>query len=219
MEHARGDAVITMDSDLQHPPNLIGTILEKWREGYDVVLTVRAEDPTLSLFCCWSAERLLSRPPLGERRANSDRRRRLPAPIAWGPLRRALIRMREVHRFLRGMVHWLGFRTIEVPYVPNQRAAGKSHYSLRKMLRLAGDGIFAFSMMPLRWLAILGLGTHGGSGRPRAVPSRRPLMGFGVRLGPLLLSVLFVRRSSFSAAASSPVSDSSANTSAASSSR
>src|SRR5262249_38105272 len=55
MEHARGDAVITMDSDLQHPPELIGTLLQKWREGFDVALTVRDEDPTLSLFKRWTS--------------------------------------------------------------------------------------------------------------------------------------------------------------------
>jgi len=188
MEHARGDAVVTMDSDLQHPPTLIGTLLEKWREGYEVVLTVRAEDPTLSLFKRWSSNGFYH-----VLRWVSDAQ----IPIAAADFRLlsrkaldALIRMREVHRFLRGMVHWLGFRSIEVPYVPNQRAAGKSHYSLRKMLRLAGDGIFAFSIMPLRWLAILGLGTMAlGVLAPLLLLAAAVL---GMRLGPPLLSVLFV---------------------------
>jgi dolichol-phosphate mannosyltransferase len=188
MEHARGDAVITMDSDLQHPPTLIGTILEKWREGYDVVLTVRAEDPTLSLFKRWTSTGFYH-----VLRWVSDAQ----IPIAAADFRLlsrksldALIRMREVHRFLRGMVHWLGFRAVEVPYTPNQRAAGKSHYSLRKMLRLAGDGLFAFSMMPLRWLAILGLGTMGiGAVAPLVLLA---LAALGVNVGHPLLSVLLV---------------------------
>jgi dolichol-phosphate mannosyltransferase len=188
MEHARGDAVITMDSDLQHPPVLIGTLLEKWREGFDVVLTVRAEDPTLSLFKRWTSNGFYH-----VLRWVSDAQ----IPIAAADFRLlsrkaldALVRMREVHRFLRGMVHWLGFKTADVPYTPNQRAAGKSHYSLRKMLRLAGDGLFAFSLMPLRWLATLGLGVM-------AIGVATPVLLFiaaklGVDLGSPILSVLLV---------------------------
>ena len=188
MEHARGDAVITMDSDLQHPPHLIGTLIDKWREGFDVVLTVRAEDPTLSLFKRWTSNGFYH-----VLRWLSDAQ----IPIAAADFRLlsrkaldALVRMREVHRFLRGMVHWLGFRTAEVPYMPSQRVAGKSHYSLRKMLRLAGDGIFAFSLMPLRWLATLGLGVMGlGAVTPLLLFAAAR---FGVDLGSPLLSVLLV---------------------------
>ena len=188
MEHARGDAVITMDSDLQHPPILIGTLIDKWQSGFDVVLTVRADDPTLSLFKRWTSNGFYV-----VLRWLSDAQ----IPIAAADFRLlsrrtidALVRMREVHRFLRGMVHWLGFRTAEVPYVPNQRVAGKSHYSLRKMLRLAGDGIFAFSLMPLRWLATLGLGVMGlGAATPFLLFA---IARLGVDLGSPLLSVLLV---------------------------
>jgi glycosyltransferase involved in cell wall biosynthesis len=188
MEHARGAAVITLDSDLQHPPELIVDLLRKWREGFDVVLTVRDADPTLSAFKRWTSDgyyHLL--------RWLSDVR----IPIAAADFRLlsrkaldALVQMREVHRFLRGMVDWLGFRTAEVRYTPGQRAAGASHYSLRKMLHLAGDGIFAFSLTPLRWLtgaglAVLGVGALAPIGLWAAALA-------GVDVGPPLLSLLLV---------------------------
>src|SRR5262249_26320788 len=102
----------------------------------------------------------------------------------------ALIQMREVHRFLRGMVYWLGFRTAEIRYTPGQRAAGESHYSFRKMLRLAGDGIFAFSLTPLRWLAGAGLAVLGfGIVAPLGLLLAALV---GVNVGPPLLAILLV---------------------------
>lgn len=188
MEHARGDAIITMDSDLQHPPELIGALLDKWQEGNDVVLTIRAEDHTLGRFKRWTSNGFYH-----VLRWLSDAQ----IPIAAADFRllsrkalTALIRMNEVHRFLRGMVHWLGFKTAEIPYSPGQRAAGKSHYSLRKMLRLAGDGIFAFSLVPLRLVAWTGV-TILLAGLMAPVV----LVGLGlvgVDLGPALLSVVLV---------------------------
>ncbi|MCE9534351.1 MAG: glycosyltransferase family 2 protein [Planctomycetes bacterium] len=188
MEHAHGDAIITMDSDLQHPPELIGSLLKKWREGFDVVLTVREEDPTLSIFKRWTSNGFYY-----VLRWLSDAQ----IPIAAADYRLLsrkaltnLVQMREVHRFLRGMVYWLGFSTAQVHYVPGQRAAGKSHYSLRKMLRLAGDGIFAFSLTPLRWLAGVGMGVLG-LGIVTALGLIIAAMA-GANLGSPLLSVLLV---------------------------
>src|SRR5204863_7805212 len=120
-----------------------------------------------------------------------------PIPIAAADFRllsgralSALIQMREVHRFLRGMVSWLGFSTAEIRYAPGQRAAGASHYSFRKMLRLAGDGIFAFSLTPLRCLTGVGL-TVLGLGV--ASPFGLILLAIaGVDLGAPLLSILLV---------------------------
>ncbi len=72
-----------------------------------------------------------------------------------------LLQLREQHRFLRGMVQWLGFRSAEIPFTPDQRRAGQSKYTLRRMLRLAGDGLFSFSRVPLRLAAYLGLAAVG----------------------------------------------------------
>jgi dolichol-phosphate mannosyltransferase len=154
LEHASGDVVITLDSDLQHPPGLIPVLLEKWKEGHDVVLTLREDDPRLSL-----TKRLTSRVFYRLMAMVSDTELRAAAADFRLMSRRAvdaLVRLRETHRFLRGMVSWLGFRTTTVPYAPASRAAGVSKYTLRKMLSLASDGLLSFSRLPLRLSLYLG---------------------------------------------------------------
>lgn len=154
LEVASGDAVVSMDSDLQHPPALIPQLLDRWRQGHDVVLTIRAEDHRLGIGkrltsrLFYSVMRRLSETDV--RPARSDYRllsRRVVAVLA---------RMRERQRFLRGLVQWLGFSVAEVPFHPNCRKAGASKYSFRSLLRLAGDGIFSFSSIPLRLPYYLG---------------------------------------------------------------
>lgn len=155
LEHARGAAVISMDVDLQHPPAIIAELLWKWREGHDVVITVRQEDPRLGRFKRWSSQafyRLLRRVSATEvRLAASDFRLLSRKALV------ALLQMREQHRFLRGMVQWLGFPTAEVHFRPDERRAGQSKYTLRRMLRLAADGLFSFSDLPLRLPLYLGV--------------------------------------------------------------
>lgn len=159
LEHARGDAVISMDSDLQHPPHVLAQLLQTWQQGYDIVITIRADDQRLSLFKrCTSAAfyRVMA--------LLSDTDIRLAASDFRLLSRRALqglLQLREQHRFLRGMVQWLGFRSAEVPFTPDERRAGQSKYTLRRMLRLAGDGLFSFSRVPLRLAAYLGLAAVG----------------------------------------------------------
>jgi polyisoprenyl-phosphate glycosyltransferase len=155
LEHARGDAVITLDSDLQHPPTLIPALVAKWRDGHDVVLTVRADDPRLGWFKRTSStlfHRLL--------RSWSDLDLRITA-CDYRLLSRkavtALLRLHESHRFLRGMIHWLGFDTAEVPFQPDLRRAGVTKYSLGRMTRLAFDGLLSFSRVPLRLAVTSGL--------------------------------------------------------------
>lgn len=159
LEHARGDAVIMMDSDLQHPPDLIPELLEKWREGFDVVLTIRQDDPHLGFFKRWSSKcfyRLLS--------LVSDTEIRMSAADYRLMSRRALdslLELKETHRFLRGMVQWLGFPSAEIPFQPLSRKAGVSKYNLRRMANLAFDGLISFSKVPLRVALLLGLGSIG----------------------------------------------------------
>lgn len=145
---ARGDAVVTLDSDMQHPPELIPTLVAKWRDGFDVVLTIRADDERLGWFKRASSTafyRLLRRwSDLDVRVAASDYRLMSRRAV------RALLSLNETHRYLRGMVQWLGFPTAEVPFAPNARKAGVSKYTLAKMVRLASDGLFSFSRVPLR---------------------------------------------------------------------
>jgi dolichol-phosphate mannosyltransferase len=156
LEHARGDAVVSLDSDLQHPPALIPELVAKWREGHDVVLTIRADDPRLGRFKRFSSTlfyRLLRRcSDLEVRVAASDFRLLSRKALD------ALLRLRESHRYLRGMVQWLGFRVAEVPFRPDERRAGVSKYTLRRMVRLALDGLLSFSRVPLRLSVWTGVG-------------------------------------------------------------
>ncbi len=154
LDWAEGDFVISMDADLQHPPALLPALLEKAKEGYEVVLTIRAEDPRLSWFKR-TASRLFYRmmglvSEVDVRTSASDFR--LMSKRALDGLKT----MRERHRFVRGMVQWLGFKTAEIAFAPDQRRAGVSKYTFRKMLSLAQDGLFSFSRVPLRLASYLG---------------------------------------------------------------
>jgi glycosyltransferase involved in cell wall biosynthesis len=155
MEHARGDAVITLDSDLQHPPSLIPALVEQWRQGHDIVLTFREDDPRLSYFKRLSSRafnavmRWLSDTPVSS--SASDYRLLSRQAVD------ALLRLPEKHRFLRGMVNWLGFRTTTVAFHPASRGAGATKYTVRGLLALAVDALLSFSKLPLRLSLFLGL--------------------------------------------------------------
>jgi dolichol-phosphate mannosyltransferase len=155
LEHARGEAAISMDSDLQHPPAVIPQLLERWQQGHDVVITLRQDDPQLSFFKRFSSRlfyRAMALVSTTEvRLAAADFR--LMSRVAL----QGLLQLREQHRFVRGMVQWLGFPTAEVSFMPDQRRAGRSKYTLKRMLRLAGDGMFSFSSLPLRLPLYAGL--------------------------------------------------------------
>jgi dolichol-phosphate mannosyltransferase len=154
MEHARGDVVITLDSDLQHPPSLIPALLEQWRNGHDVVLTFREDDPRLSYFKRLSSRAFntvmhwLSDTPVSS--AASDYRLLSRKAVD------GLLRLHEKHRFLRGMVNWLGFRTTTVAFHPASRGAGVTKYTVRRMVALAIDAMLSFSRLPLRLSFMLG---------------------------------------------------------------
>lgn len=155
LEHARGDVVISMDTDLQHPPAVLPRLLEQWRAGHEVVITVRADDRRLGLF-----KRLSSNLFYRVMAQFSDTDVRLAASdfrLLSRKALQALLQMRENHRFLRGMVQWLGFPAAEVRFTPDERRAGMSKYTMRRLIRLAGDGLFSFSRIPLRMAFHLGV--------------------------------------------------------------
>lgn len=190
MEHARGDAVITLDSDLQHPPHLIPALLEQWRAGHDVVLTYREDDPRLSYFKRMSSRAFntvmhwLSETPISS--SVSDYRLLSRKAVD------ALLRLHEKHRFLRGMVNWLGFRTTTVAFHPSSRGAGATKYNLRRLMALAIDAMLSFSKLPLRLSFFLGalcivLGIADGM-----YLIGRALLGGGFAGEHLLLTVLFL---------------------------
>jgi polyisoprenyl-phosphate glycosyltransferase len=147
LDQATGDLIITLDGDGQHPPALIGEMLALADQGYDMVLTQRVDEDQLPFFKRMTSDlfyRLTNRIADTDITPNSSDFRLITRPVA-----DALRSMPEYHRFLRGMVAWVGFRTVILPFTPPQRMAGTSKYSLRKMVRLAMDAIFSFSLAPL----------------------------------------------------------------------
>lgn len=159
LEHASGDAVAIIDADLQDPPAVIREFVARWQEGYDVAYGVRTERPGESAF-----KRLTASLFYRAIQRMSDS----PIPVDVGDFRlldrrvvEALRRMPERHRFVRGMVSWVGFSQVEVPYRRDPRLAGESKYPLWKMLRFALDGVTSFSTFPLRMATWLGFIASG----------------------------------------------------------
>jgi len=158
LRYARGDAVVTMDGDLQHPPELLPTLVEAWQKGADVVHTVRRPRPGAPEAWRERAGRLfyrvmtaLSTTPV------------VPAGADFRLLDRRVVdafdALEEHFVFARGLVPWLGHPATRVEYEVGERFAGRSKYGLFRMLRLALDGIFAFSIFPLRVITLLGVAT------------------------------------------------------------
>ena len=163
LDHAAGDAIVLMDADLQDPLEVIGEMIEQYRAGYDVVMGKRAKRlgeswfKRLTAWMFYRAMKLLIFRDLEEDVGDF----RLISRACLD----ALSRMREVHRFLRGMVCWVGFPQTSVSYVRNPRVSGETKYPLRKMLRFAWTAAISFSPAPLRLSFALGvIAALGGLG-------------------------------------------------------
>ena len=147
LDASRGDVVITLDGDGQHPPELIPQMLNLMAQGYDIVQGQRMEAAQPASFKKWTSSlfyRLInfaSGTPMTPGAADFRAMSRQAVD--------ALKTMPEYHRFLRGMISWMGFSAVILPYEEPKRIAGRSKYSLGKMLRLASDAIFSFSLAPL----------------------------------------------------------------------
>ncbi len=144
---ANADIVVTMDGDGQHPPELIPQMLELVQQGYDIVQGQRAQSTDGGLLKKWTSGSFYGL-------LNSvSGTRVLPGAADFRALSRqaanALNSMPEYHRFLRGMISWMGYSSIILPYEEPKRIAGKSKYSVGKMFRLAMDALFSFSLAPL----------------------------------------------------------------------
>jgi polyisoprenyl-phosphate glycosyltransferase len=166
IDRAEGEAVVVMDADLQDPPEVVVAMIARWREGFDVVYGVRAKRHGETWFKRATAAifyRLL-RAMLGGISIPADAGdfRLMSRPVVL-----TLRALREHHRFVRGMVAWVGFRQAAVTYERPARFAGETKYPFRKMLRFAMDGITSFSVVPLRiatWLgAMAGLVAVGAA--------------------------------------------------------
>ena len=200
LDFARGDAIVLMDSDLQHPPSSIPELVAKWREGYDVVSAVRNNSQGSSWFKDFTSNgfyaifNLLSPTHVPKGAADFCLLSRRVCDT--------LNNMPERHRLLRGMVSWTGFKRALVPYICAERVAGQSKYSLAKMVGLALDAVFSFSAQPLKlafrlgllmailgfsylfWTVISGL-IHGN-----LVPGYASLIGVTVTLGGCQLAFI-----------------------------
>jgi polyisoprenyl-phosphate glycosyltransferase len=154
LEHARGDAVAMIDADLQDPPELIVDMVDRWREGADVVYAVRESregETRMKLYTAHVFYRLMARLA------------KLELPVDSGDFRLmdrraldALLAMPERARFLRGMTVWIGFTQTAVTYQRAPRASGETKFTLRKMIRFSFDAISSFSYFPLQLATLIG---------------------------------------------------------------
>lgn len=154
LDRAKGDCVISLDADLQHPPELITDMLHKWEEGYEVVYTRRIEDMTLNFkkrktsTYFYKVLNLLSSIDIEEGTADF----RLMDQKVVGVFRD----FEENEPFIRGLVKWMGYKQFAIDYIPNQRYAGSSKYNMKKMMNFALHGVTSFSIKPLYSAVYLG---------------------------------------------------------------
>lgn len=155
LDHVTGDAVVVMDGDLQDVPEVIPQFVDKCHEGFDVVYAkrVRRKEVWILRLCYFAFYRMMA--------SLSD----IALPLDSGDFglmsRRVVDKLRQMpehHRYLRGMRTWVGFRQTGIEVERAERRSGRSKYNLMRLLRLAFDGIFAFSIVPIRAAALLGAG-------------------------------------------------------------
>ena len=154
MDYSRGQAVVTIDTDLQDPPELISELAEKWNEGYEVVYAVRTEREGEGWFKRVTASifyRVINRITEVDIPLDAGDFRLLDRKVV-----EALKKMREHHRFPRAMTAWVGFKQIGVDYKRSARKAGETKYPFRKMLRLAINAVTGFSYFPLQLATYFG---------------------------------------------------------------
>lgn len=154
IDFAGGDCIVSMDGDLQHPPELIPDMIHKWREGYDIVYTIRKDTAETGLFKRVTSSffyKLINSLSDVEIDPGSADFRLIDRSVA-----DALKGFKENPVFYRGLVRWLGFKQYALEYVPEKRFWGTTKYSLRKMLKFAITGITSFSIKPLHFSTILG---------------------------------------------------------------
>jgi len=153
-DYASGDCVISMDGDLQHPPKMIPQLIKKWKEGYDVVYTIRKEDPQLS-----PAKRITSRIFYWFMNKFTDLHI-VNGAADFRLLDRCVIdilrSIKENDLFLRGVISWIGFKRYGIEYMPDKRFWGATKYTVAKMVKFAFTGITSFSVKPLQLSTFVG---------------------------------------------------------------
>jgi dolichol-phosphate mannosyltransferase len=147
LDASTGDFVITLDADGQHPPEMIPQMIALFEQGYDIIQAQRIEEEQSYSFKKATSSgfySLINRISGTQMTAGAADFRGISRQVV-----EALKAMPEYHRFLRGMIAWMGYRSVILPYHETRRVAGQSKYSLRKMTRLAMDAVFSFSLVPL----------------------------------------------------------------------
>lgn len=155
LDFAKGDAVVSLDADLQHPPRMIPQLIQKWLEGFEVVYTIRQEHETIGAVKKYTSKLFYS---VSNRISETQVE---PGAADFRLLDRkvvdALKQMPENSLFLRGLISWVGFKQTAIQYKADERFAGQSKYTLKKMLKFASTGITSFSTRPLKISIYLGL--------------------------------------------------------------
>lgn len=156
LEYSTGDCVISMDGDLQHPPELLQSMIDKWKEGYDIVYTIRKDVENVSNFKKITANvfyKLINNLSDIEIKPGAADFRLLDKKI----VRILVDDISEYHLFYRGLVSWIGYKQTFIEYIPNKRHSGETKYSISKMINFAIDGITSFSIRPLKLAILLGM--------------------------------------------------------------
>ncbi len=155
LEHASGEVVVSMDADMQHPPEVIIELYDKYKEGFDIVNTIRTETADSSIFknitSRWFYKIINNLSDINIQPAAADFRLMNRKTV------NAFLQLKEKDRFTRGLISWMGYKQATIPYTASSRFAGKSKYSITKMFRFAADGITSFSAKPLRVSFFAGL--------------------------------------------------------------
>ncbi len=159
MDYAKGDAVVIIDADLQDPPEVIPLMVEKWKEGYHVVYGKRTKRHGETMFKKVTAKvfyRFLQRMTQVDIPTDTGDFRLIDRKVC-----DTMKKLREQNRYVRGLVSWVGFKQYALEYVRDERFAGETKYPLKKMIRLAMDGIASFSYKPLKLATLVGFALSG----------------------------------------------------------
>jgi dolichol-phosphate mannosyltransferase len=193
LEYSTGDCVISMDADLQHPPELLIEMISKWEEGYDIVYTIRKDIENVTVFKNITASvfyKLINYLSDIEIKQGSADFRLLDKRI----VKILTNDITEYHLFYRGLISWIGYNQTSIEYIPKRRFSGKTKYSVLKMINLAIDGITSFSIKPLKLAILLGLilfilsGIYGLYALGMSVFTDQTVKGWT----SVILSILFV---------------------------
>jgi polyisoprenyl-phosphate glycosyltransferase len=155
LDFSKGDVVISIDGDLQHPPDLIPSLIEEWQRGFEIVRALRKDTKGVNFLKELSSRmyyRLLNAISGMNLQEGSSDYRLLDRKVV-----EELKDISEHQLFIRGLVDWMGFKSTSVSYVANQRYSGKAKYSFKKMVKFAFDGVMSFSVTPLRLALVCGL--------------------------------------------------------------